>query len=131
MNLPPAASWSVGHAPWQRGALSGHGLMGALGGLYFCLNQRWGVSSWLILLALCVSAAGAAIGLHRGPAGQLKWDGERWHLSDAEDYAVTRLACVLDLQGFLLLRIDCARGPRIVVVAATPPAWMHAGWHCE
>jgi len=126
MHLPPAASWTAGRAPWRSIVLAALGLLGALVGLFFCLSQRWGISSWLVLLALCVSAAGALIGLHTGSAGQLRWDGERWHWSDADDYAVTRLACVLDLQRFLLLRIDCEQEPGLWLWLQSPS--MDARW---
>ncbi|RFO95526.1 hypothetical protein DIC66_18045 [Rhodoferax lacus] len=126
MHLPPAASWNVGRAPWQRGVQASLGLLGAVAGLYFCFSQRWGVSSWLVLGALCASAASAAMSLFNRPAGQLRWDGERWHWSDADDYAVTRLACVLDLQRFLLLRIDCEQGRGLWLWLQSPS--MDARW---
>jgi hypothetical protein len=65
----------------------------------------------LVILALCT--AQAAIDLSEAVNGRLRWDGERFHWSDAQDHAVTRLQCALDLQRVLLLRITCEAGPRM------------------
>jgi toxin CptA len=111
MHLPPAASWAVGSAPWQRGLLAALGLLGLGTVGYFCLQQPWGASSLFLVVVLCACCAGAAMGLYRAPTGQLRWDGERWHWTGAPDHAVTHLACVLDLQRCLLLRVHCTQGP--------------------
>jgi hypothetical protein len=110
MVLPPAAAWKVDSARWQRRVLAALGLLGALVSLFFCLGQRWGTSSLLVLLwGLCTAIA--VMGLRKGATGHLRWDGERWHWSDTQDHAVTRLVCVIDLQRLLLLRVDCEQGP--------------------
>lgn len=113
MFLPPAAAWTVDSARWQRRVLVALGLAGALPSLFFCLNQRWGAHSLAVLLWLGLCTVGASWRFQKAANGQLRWDGERWHWSDSQDYAVTKFDCVVDLQRFLLLRIVCDQGPQL------------------
>jgi hypothetical protein len=112
MYLPPAAAWNVGHARWPWRFVAATGLLGLCLCLWLAVRQPWGMSS-LILLALpgpCLLVA--ARGLRNSPTGQLRWDGTHWHWvghggSGTEACAVTRMACVIDLQWLMLLRVDC------------------------
>lgn len=126
MFLPPAAAWTVDSAPWQQRALAAVGLLGALAGLFFCLSQGWGSSSFLLaaLLGICTAAAG--LSLSGAAHGQLRWDGERWHWSSADEQAVSQLECVLDLQRFMLLRIACESGLSLWLWLYSPA--MDARW---
>ena len=112
MHLPPAAAWTAGASQWQRALLAALALLAACASAFFCLNQRWGVSSIVLLMVLAVCTAVAMAVLWRPARGQLRWDGAQWHWSDPEDHAVRQLVCVLDLQRCLLVRLDCQAGMR-------------------
>ena len=126
MHLPPAAAWKVDSARWQRRMLCALGLAGALVSAFFCLNQRWGVSTVVLLAALAACSALATAGLWWPMQGHLRWDGEHWHWSDEEDRVVTHLSCVVDLQRFMLLRIACAQAPSLWLWLESPA--MDARW---
>jgi toxin CptA len=120
MVLPPAAAWIAGGAQWQRYLLLALCLLGTLVVTFFCLSQRWGPSCVLLLGLLLVSVTAAAVGLRRTASGQLRWDGEHWHWSGDRDYALSHLVCVIDLQRFLLLRIECSQGPSLWLWLQSP-----------
>ncbi len=126
MVLPPAASWKTGPSRWQRALLAALVVLVALNSAFFCLSQRWGLSSLLLLLVLAACTAAALVGLWRPQRGQLRWDGAHWHWSDPQDHAVNQLVCVLDLQRCLLLRIGSEAGVRRWLWLES--SRMDAGW---
>jgi hypothetical protein len=71
----------------------------------FLATQHWVASTMAMLLVLLVSTMLASKGLHSAPVGQLNWDGAQWHWSDPDTQALTAVACVLDLQSRMLVRI--------------------------
>jgi hypothetical protein len=107
MHRPPAVTWSVRPARWHAGALISLTLLATLLLIGFIEMQGWGDSSLALLLLLAASAILAFRRLRSAPVGQLNWDGEQWHWSDADAQAVESMACVLDLQTRILVRIVC------------------------
>jgi hypothetical protein len=126
MYLPPAAAWTVDGARWPRRVLGGLGLLAALACLDFGHLQGWGGPFFLLLVMLGVCVLAAALGLRRSAAGHLRWDGAQWHWADGQDHAVTQLVCAIDLQRYLLLRIDCEPGTRRWLWLQSPT--MDARW---
>jgi hypothetical protein len=76
----------------------------------FTEKQGWGLSSFIVLVALFVGVGLVAIARHKALKGQLRWDGEQWYWTDAQDHAVRTMVCILDLQGVMLLQIACDHG---------------------
>jgi hypothetical protein len=76
----------------------------------FVAQQGWGPVSLALLAALLAAACMAAVAWHNTPNGQIRWDGEQWHWSGAQDRMVRSMACVLDLQSVVLLHIRCDQG---------------------
>jgi hypothetical protein len=126
MHLPPAAAWKVGPSKWQRASVVCLVLLVSGGSAFFCLSQRWGASSVLLLLALAACSATAVASLFGSARGHLRWDGARWQWSDPQDHTVTQLVCVLDLQRCLLVYVDGAAGKRLWLWLESPT--MDAAW---
>jgi len=120
MYLPPAAAWDVGPAQWQRRALLALVSLGLLANAYFCYSQRWSITSVFLLLLNAACAGLAAMGLRQGPRGKLRWDGGHWYWFAEQDHAVVQLACVMDLQRCLLLRVACEPGPGLWLWLESP-----------
>jgi hypothetical protein len=55
----------------------------------------------------------AFLALRRGAQGHLRWDGEHWHWSAGQDFGVTEVSRVLDLQYLLILRIRLDNGIKL------------------
>jgi hypothetical protein len=86
----------------------------------FALAQPWGMRPLVLVFLLLGSAVAAAWADRKAPRGQLSWDGAQWHWSSQDKHLVTSLACILDLQQWVLLRIGCERGPNLWL-------WLEAG----
>ena len=120
MYLPPAAAWDVGRTQWQRRALLALVALDLLVSAGFCYSQRWSSTTFFLLLLNAACAGFAATGLRRGPRGKLRWDGGHWYWSAEQDHAVLQLACVMDLQRCMLLRVACLPGANLWLWLESP-----------
>ncbi len=120
MHRPPAVSWDVRPARWQRRLTTALALCAALAWAGFSVRQGWGAASPVLLLVLVVSVLLSIRAGRNAPVGQLRWDGEQWHWSGADDGAVRSITCVWDLQVLLLLKIHFEPG-------AQQWLWLEAG----
>lgn len=126
MHRPPAVSWEAGPARRQGRLLAALALCATMVWTGFWVLQGWGTSSFILLLVLSASILLAVRAGKSAPVGQLGWDGEQWHWTGAGAGAVPAIACVLDLQGMLLLRILCESGTRHwlwLEAGAQPARW--------
>ncbi len=112
MHRPPAVSWDVGPARWQGRLLTALAFCAALDWTGFLVLQGWRTASFFLLLVVMASVLLAVLASRNTQVGQLRWDGEQWHWSGADDDAVRVLTCVLDLQHMMLLHIRCEQGAR-------------------
>jgi hypothetical protein len=110
MHRPPAVSWDVRSARWHAGALVFLLLVATLLLIGFVTTQGWGAFTTALLLVLVASALLALKGWYGTPVGQLNWDGEQWHWSGPDTHALNAVACVLDLQIRMLVRITGEQG---------------------
>ena len=110
MHRPPAVTWNVRAARWHAGALVLLVLVAALLLIGFFATQGWGSATMVLLLVLVASAILAFKGWYGTPVGQLNWDGAQWHWSDSDAQALSAVACVLDLQTRMLVRIADVSG---------------------
>ena len=110
MYLPPAATWEVGGARWQRRLVVLLLALSATLCAAFCLSQQWGAPSLVLLLVLVLCMAGVWWGLQQAAKGTLHWDGAHWHWTDTQHKAVTHVIVIFDWQHLLLLRIECCDG---------------------
>jgi hypothetical protein len=84
-------------------------LLSAMPVAAFLGTQVWGAASAVLLLAFLTTVLFAYSSLRRPVQGLLSWDGEQWYWTTQQVQAVTELACVLDLQRVMLLRLRCGQ----------------------
>jgi hypothetical protein len=82
-------------------------LLSAMPVAAFLGTQAWGAASAVLLLVFLLAVGLAYTRLRRPVTGLLNWDGEQWYWTTQQVQAVSELACVLDLQRVLLLRVRC------------------------
>jgi hypothetical protein len=106
-------------------------------GAWFAIS-RDGASPWqfaLVAFAASASLLGLITSVRRAPV-VLRWDSQRWHSGDGvgadRECGPWRLRVMLDLGGFILLRLE-SDDPAIPL----KPRWLplqrrglHADWHC-
>jgi hypothetical protein len=91
--------------------------LGTLAGLWWGLQaEAWGWRQAVMLVALWCLVALAGARWWRAASGQLRWDGQAWSWSAAQDGAACRAQLVLDFQSVLLLRLADGDG--------RPVAWL-------
>jgi hypothetical protein len=112
MHRPPAVAWDLGPTLWQNRILTGLALLASLVSLGFLVEQGWGLSSFILLVALLVGCLLAAMARHNAHQGQLRWDGEQWHWIGAQGVALRTMVCMVDLQVTLLLQVTSDQGKR-------------------
>jgi peptidoglycan/LPS O-acetylase OafA/YrhL len=112
MHRPPAVAWDLATTRWQLRVSIALVLLATLVWLGFLTQQGWGYPSFILLLALLAGVLLAAMAGQNASGGQLRWDGEQWHWTDAQDHAVRTMVCMLDLQVVLLLQVNCDQGTR-------------------
>ncbi len=110
MHRPPAVAWVLSPTLWQRRILATLALLALLVWVGFITEQGWGLSSFAVLIALFLGVLLAAMAWHNASRGQLRWDGEQWYWTDAQDRTVRTMACILDMQVMMLLQITCDQG---------------------
>ena len=111
-----------------------HAGAGALLAVWLALHAQWPASAAMLLAAMASAALLASAGwwlarraLPLSP-GRLRWDGQCWS-SVTPDGAqpLQRLVVMLDLGGWVLLRLHPAGGRALWRVASAASA--QAGWH--
>jgi hypothetical protein len=105
---PPSLSFKVGRSRWQT----------VLGGLFLGLGAMTTLSVVLSLSHFSPWAVAASFfawtcsgGLYyrawrNAPVGTLHWDGTHWHWADSVDYSVQRVSVTIDLQRWMLVRLE-------------------------
>jgi hypothetical protein len=107
---PPSLSFKVGRSRWQTvtgGLFVGLGIVTALGMLFSPQHfSLWAVASAGIALA-CAGLV-FLIAWRNAPVGTLHWDGAHWHWADSADYSVQNIRVTMDLQRWVLVRLERA-----------------------
>ena len=90
-------------------------------------------SPYLLLAAgVFVASSAVVLAVARQPVtnqATLRWDGERWHITDATDTEADELRkvlCLLDLQRWILLHVECNDGSRMWLWLKSPT--MNGTW---
>ena len=110
MHRPPAVAWDLSPTQWQMRVLAALTLLAMLVWVGFIAEQGWGLSSFIVLVALLVGVWLVAMARRKALRGQLRWDGEQWYWTGLQDRAVRAMACILDLQVVMLLQITFDQG---------------------
>ena len=99
------------------GLVSATALSAAVAWLVTRSDELPGWSGMLLMASVLVGVLGAVDLLRRRPI-MLRWDTQRWHVSDpsrgASDVELSGLAVVLDLGGWMLLEFRCDVPQRIL-----------------
>ena len=110
MHRPPAVAWVLLPSQWQRRILAALALVAVLVWVGFISEQGWGLSSFVVLVALFIGALLGVMAWRNLSKGQLRWDGEQWYLTNKHDRSVHTMVCMLDMQAMLLLKVTCDKG---------------------
>jgi hypothetical protein len=107
---PPSVSFKVDRSWWQTAVGTIFGGFGAVTTLGMALSPHhfslWAVASagfaWTASVWMFYRAWRDA------PVGTLQWDGAHWHWADGVDYSVTTINVAMDLQRWVLIRLERA-----------------------
>lgn len=105
---PPSLSFKVGRSRWQTVTGSLFVGLGAATALGMVLGPSH-FSPWAAVFAVFASIFSGLVfyrAWRYAPVGTLHWDGTHWHWADNVDYSVLGLSVTMDLQRWMLVRLE-------------------------
>ncbi|MCX8518329.1 MAG: hypothetical protein ORN29_09800, partial [Rhodoferax sp.] len=128
---PPATAWRAGQAHSEGAVLAL--LLGCAAVTVLLYGHYQPDSPYLLLVAgaFVISSAVVLAVARESAASQvtLRWDGECWHITDAngtEVHELRKVLCPLDLQRWVLLHVECNDGSRMWLWLKSPT--MNGTW---
>ncbi len=104
MHLPPAAAYSVGRSPHHAGAIGVFAITD-IAEIAWVVQSGWSFPGVLAVLVVAAVVIFASWSWWHSACGVLRWSGQRWMWSGWPRAVSIHVNCLLDLQGYCLVRL--------------------------